>query len=52
VTVIRRFDRVYFAVTLYYDAVEDESGFRVALVPEGLGAGVSTAALEQVFAPQ
>ena len=45
-------DRVLFTVSFVYDAVNDESGFRIGVIPEGLGAGVSTASLEQVFGPQ
>jgi hypothetical protein len=52
VTVIRRFDRLLLALTLYYDAVDDESGFRFALIPEGLGAGLSSNALAPMFGSQ
>jgi hypothetical protein len=45
----RRFDRFYALFTLYYDAREDESGFRFALYPEGLGRGAGTDALGTLF---
>jgi hypothetical protein len=32
----RRFDRFHALMTLYYDANEDESGFRFSVYPEGL----------------
>lgn len=52
VTVIRRFDRLIATFTLYYDAVEDESGFRFGLIPEGLGVGISSDQFNQVFGQQ
>lgn len=36
----RRFDRFHALMTLYYDAHEDESGFRFSIYPEGLGVGL------------
>jgi hypothetical protein len=38
-TVNRRFDRVIAAVTIYSDNVNDETGVRFLLIPEGLGGG-------------
>jgi hypothetical protein len=52
VTIIRKFDRLIATLTLYYDAIDDESGFRFGLIPEGLGVGISSDALNQVFGPQ
>jgi hypothetical protein len=49
VTVIRRFDKLLLTLTLYYDAVDDESGFRFGIIPEGLGAGLSSETLGSVF---
>ncbi|CAN5383976.1 hypothetical protein BH09PLA1_BH09PLA1_24960 [soil metagenome] len=51
VTVIRRFDRLIATFTLYYDAVNEQSGFRFGLIPEGLGAGITSDSLNQVFGP-
>ncbi|MBC8109080.1 MAG: LPS assembly protein LptD [Anaerolineae bacterium] len=52
VTIIRRFDRLLATLTLYYDAVEDQSGFQFGLIPEGLGVGISSDQLNQVLGPQ
>jgi hypothetical protein len=51
VTLVRHFDRLFASITLYYDAVDDTSGFRFGITPEGLGAGVSSDALGQIFGP-
>ncbi len=52
VTIIRHFDRLFVTLSLYYDAIDDTSGFRFGIIPEGLGAGVSSASLQTVFGPQ
>jgi hypothetical protein len=51
ITLVRHFDRLFANVTLYYDAVDDTSGFRFGLTPEGLGPGASTDALSTIFGP-
>jgi hypothetical protein len=38
----RRFDRFSAMLTVYHDQNEDESGFRFAVYPEGLGVGIGT----------
>ena len=40
--VTRRFDRYFLTFQFYYDAVDDQSGFRVGLFPEGLGYGLTS----------
>jgi hypothetical protein len=50
VGLIRRFDRFFMTVQVFYDAVEDESGFRFGIIPEGLGAGFTTQGLGPLFA--
>lgn len=52
VTIIRRFDRLIATFTLYYDGINDQSGFRFGLIPEGLGVGITTDQLNQVLGPQ
>jgi lipopolysaccharide export system protein LptA len=42
VTLTRHFDRFFASLTLYYDQINQESGFRFGFIPEGLGRGVST----------
>lgn len=49
VGLIRRFDRFFITVNAFYDAVEDESGFRFAIVPEGLGPGISSQQFGAIF---
>ncbi len=49
---IRRFDRFFVTFSAYYDAIEDESGFRFAIVPEGLGAGISSQQFGTIFGGQ
>jgi lipopolysaccharide assembly outer membrane protein LptD (OstA) len=51
-SVIRKFDRFWLSVGVFYDAIEDDSGFRFAFYPEGIGFGVSTNQLQNVFGPQ
>ena len=41
-TLTRHFDRFFASLTLYYDQINRESGFRFGFVPEGLGKGVSS----------
>lgn len=41
-TLVRKFDRFYMTFAFFYDAVEDESGFRFGLYPEGLGYGLTS----------
>ena len=50
VGIIRRFDRFLVTLQVYYDAVEDESGFRFGIVPEGLGGGFTTQGFGSLFA--
>ena len=41
-TLTRHFDRFFASLTLYYDQIDKQSGFRFGFVPEGLGRGVSS----------
>jgi len=52
VTVIRRFDRFFVTLSIYYDEIEDNSGFSFGIFPEGLGYTASTDQLQRVFGPQ
>ncbi len=52
VTLIRRFDRFFMNFTFFYDAVNDESGFRFGLFPEGLGYGLSSDQLQRALGPR
>ncbi|MGH7176023.1 MAG: LPS assembly protein LptD, partial [Tepidisphaeraceae bacterium] len=49
VTVIRKFDHFALTFTYFYDAVEDDSGFRFGLIPEGMGSGYNTGQLQSLF---
>lgn len=51
-TIIRNFDRFLVSLTIYYDAVEEQSGFEFGIFPTGLGYGLSSAAVENSFGPQ
>jgi hypothetical protein len=52
ITLVRLFDRFFMSFTMYYDAVEDESGFRFGIAPEGLGYGLSSDQLNQALGNQ
>ncbi len=45
----RRFDRFFMLISIYSDEANNNSGISFALYPEGLGRGLSTSALENVF---
>jgi hypothetical protein len=49
VTLLRHFDRFYVTAEYYYDQIEQDSGFRVGILPEGLGANVSSDQLQNLF---
>jgi hypothetical protein len=49
VGVIRRFDRFFMTASVYYDAVEDVSGVRFGIVPEGLGPGLTSQGFGNIF---
>jgi lipopolysaccharide export system protein LptA len=49
ITVIRKFDRFFVSLQFFRDYVNDDSGFRFAIYPEGLGYGFNTADLNTVF---
>lgn len=49
ISLIRKFDRFFIAATVYYDAVDDESGFSFGIFPEGLGYGISSGLLQSIF---
>ena len=49
ITVIRHFDRFYVSFEYFYDRIQDDSGFRVGVFPEGLGGNVSTSQLQNLF---
>jgi len=49
ISVQRKFDRFFMVLTVYDDAVNNNSGFGFAIYPEGLGQGLSTQALAGVF---
>lgn len=46
VTLTRKFDRYFLQFSFYYDAIDDETGFRFGLFPEGLGYGISSDQLQ------
>lgn len=48
-TITRRFDRFFINVEAYNDYVEDESGVRFAIYPEGLGYGIGSSQLGGLF---
>ena len=52
ITVTRRFDRYFLTFQFYYDAVDDQSGFRVGLYPEGLGYGLTSDQVQGAIGPQ
>ncbi len=41
-TLIRHFDRFFASFTVYFDQINNQSGFRFGFVPEGVRKGVST----------
>jgi hypothetical protein len=48
-TVVRRFDRFFVAVNIFYDEIANDSGFSVGIYPEGLGYTTSTDQLQRIF---
>lgn len=42
ITVLRHFDRFYASLGAFYDASENEGGFRFSVFPEGLGFGINS----------
>ena len=48
--IIRRFDRFLVTFQVFYDAVEDQSGFRFGIIPEGLGTGFTSQGFGTLFA--
>jgi hypothetical protein len=51
ITVVRKFDRFVTTFTFYYDAVDEESGFRFGIYPEGLGYGLTSDQFQSAFGP-
>jgi hypothetical protein len=51
-TIIRNFDRFLLSFSLYYDAVNEQSGFEFGVFPTGLGYGLSTNQLQSTYGPQ
>jgi hypothetical protein len=51
VTLTRHFDRYYASITLYYDQINQQSGFRFGFIPEGVGRGVSSDQLGALTQP-
>ena len=49
VTVTRRFDRFFVTVSFVYDDVEDSTGVRFGIFPEGLGYGLQSDQLGTAF---
>ena len=45
----RHFDRFYMTFTFFHDNIENNSGFRFGLFPEGLGGNVDTNQLQNLF---
>jgi lipopolysaccharide assembly outer membrane protein LptD (OstA) len=52
ITLVRLFDRFFMSFTFYYDAIDDESGFRFGIAPQGLGYGLSSDQLNQALGNQ
>jgi hypothetical protein len=48
ITVIRHFDRFFASFRIYYDSTNDEKGFSVNILPEGL-AGPAVSGLQSAF---
>jgi lipopolysaccharide export system protein LptA len=49
VIVTRKFDRFFVTFEYFYDAINNDSGFRFGLFPTGLGGNVNTAQLQNLF---
>jgi lipopolysaccharide assembly outer membrane protein LptD (OstA) len=49
ITILRHFDRFYVSFEYFVDRIQDDSGFRVGIFPEGLGGNVSTSQLQNLF---
>jgi hypothetical protein len=52
VTINRRFDRLVVALTLYNDSINDDTGVRVVLVPEGLSERSTTSFFNATQSPR
>ncbi len=52
IMLMRHFDRFYVTAEYYYDEIEQDSGFRVGILPEGLGSSVSSGQLQNLFGGQ
>jgi hypothetical protein len=50
VTLVRKFDRYFMTFSFFYDPVENDSGFRIGIYPEGLGYGVNTDQVNRAMA--
>jgi hypothetical protein len=51
-TLIRKFDRFYVTASVYHDEVDDESGFRFGIFPEGFGYGLSSDQFQRALGNQ
>ncbi|HEY7089052.1 MAG TPA: hypothetical protein VH518_13240, partial [Tepidisphaeraceae bacterium] len=47
ISVVRRFDKFFMVFTVFHDQVNDDSGFRFAIFPEGFAYGLSTDQFQQ-----
>ena len=52
VIVTRKFDRFFVSFEYFYDAIQNDSGFRFGLYPTGLGGNVNTSQLQNLFGGQ
>ena len=49
VMVMRHFDRFYISVEVFHDFIQEDSGIRFGIFPEGLGGSVDTSQLQNLF---
>jgi acid phosphatase class B len=49
VAVVRRFDRYFVRVNVYYDSASDESGVNFAVYPQDLGLGFGPGEFQAMF---
>jgi lipopolysaccharide export system protein LptA len=49
VMVMRHFDRFYISFEVFHDFVQDDSGIRFGIFPEGLGGSVDSSQLQNLF---
>jgi len=49
IIVTRKFDRFFISFEYFYDAIQDDTGFRFGVYPTGLGGNVNTAQLQNLF---